>query len=91
MLESSVGTERDCCKIVILGIKQREYLSYHHLIKSENVAPGGEQFLKRGCSEAIVKVVVIVVVLFVFFKIFVIVDRGEGAGLCGLGLKGRCL
>ena len=57
MLESSVGTERDCCKIVILGIKQREYLSYHHLIKSENVAPGGEQFLKRGCSEAIDKVV----------------------------------
>ena len=30
MLESSVGTERDCCKIVILGIK-REYLSYRQL------------------------------------------------------------
>ena len=29
LLESCVGTERDCCKIVIHAIK-RKYLSYRH-------------------------------------------------------------
>ena len=58
--------------------------------ESEYTALGGEQFLKRGCSEAIVKVVF----FFFFFKILAIIHKGGvggGAGLRGLGPKGRCL
>ena len=55
--------------------------------ESEYTALGCEQFLKRGCSEAIVKVVVAF-----FFKIFAIIHMGGGgAGLRGLCLKGRYL
>lgn len=58
----------------------------------ENTVLGGEQFLKRGHSEVIVKVAVAVAVC-LFFKILINIDMGEegGAGFRGLGLKRGCL
>jgi len=41
-------------------------------LKLEKTALGGKQFLKRGYSEAIIKVFCLV------FKIFINIDRGEG-------------
>ena len=73
MLESCVGTERDCCKIVIIGVK-REYLSYRHFSWRLTVL-GGKQFLKQGYPEAIVKVVFC---LFVFPRFSSKLTRGKG-------------
>ena len=48
----------------------------------ENTALGGEKCLKRGFSEAIVKVVFLFFSVFCFFKIFINIDwRGGGLAL----------
>ena len=65
LLESFAGAERNCCKIVIIGIK-REYLPYRHFCWKMTVL-GGKQFLRQCYPEAIVKVVFFCFCLFVFF------------------------
>ena len=59
--DSCDGTRHDCWKIVVIETRL-EYLSSS--LKLENPVLRGEQFLKRGYSEAIVKD-------FFVFKIFI--------------------
>lgn len=76
LLGSCVWTERDCCKIVILGIKS-EYLIVN--IVGEYCS-WRRKFLKRGYSEATVNVFIS------RFTSTLIGGRGK-AGFRGLGLK----
>ena len=74
--ESCVGTERNCCKIVIIGIK-REYISHCHFSWRMTVL-GGKQFLKKGYPEAIVKAVFFCFCLFLFSRFSSILTGRKG-------------
>ena len=77
MLESCIGNERDCCKIVIFG-KKLEYLSNWRIL-----------FLRvnNSWNKAVVKLLSRLF-CFSFFKIFINIDRDRGeAGLRDLGFK----